>query len=109
MAMGKINALFKELRGALGKEIVIKQYKGKTVITAFPGRTKKKPTKLQLLYRDDFAAGVKYAQAILQDKTKRKAYEKKVKAGQSVYHYAIAEYKKKFGLKKTGAGKGRQG
>lgn len=100
MAIGKINALFKELKGALGKQIVIKQYRGKTVVTAYPVHVKRKPTPLQKLYRDDFAAGVKYAQVILKDKAKKKIYEKKVKSGQSVYHYAIAEYKKKFGLKK---------
>lgn len=79
MAIGKMTALFKELRGALGKDIVIKQYRGKTVITAYPVLAKKKHSPLQKLYRDDFAAGVKYAQGILQDKAKKKAYEKKVK------------------------------
>jgi hypothetical protein len=103
MATGSLHALFKELRGALGKQIVIKQYKDKTVITAYPsnsGMKKKKPTKLQSIYRDDFAKGVKYAQAILRDRAKKKAYEKKVRPGQSVYNYAIAEYKKKYGVKK---------
>jgi hypothetical protein len=63
MATGNLNALFKELKGALGKQIVIKQYQGKTVITAYPTSVgkKKKPTKLQSLYRDDFAKAVKYA------------------------------------------------
>jgi hypothetical protein len=100
MATGDLNALFKQLRGALGKQIVIKQYKGKTVITAYPVSSKKKPSKLQSLYQQDFAKGVKYAQDILRNPAKKKAYEKKVKPGHSVYNYAIAEYKKKYGLKK---------
>jgi hypothetical protein len=100
MAIGKINPLYKELRGALGKQIVIKQYRGKMVITGFPSYIKRKPTPLQKLYRDDFAAEVKYAQGILRDRVKKKLYEKEVKPGQSVYHYAITEYKKKYGLKK---------
>ena len=103
MAIGKLSAIFKELKGAVGKEIVIRQVKGKTVITAYPVPIKRKPSKLQQLYRDDFTAAVKYAQAIQRDKKKRKAYEMKVKNGQSVYHYAIAEYKKKYGLKKGGS------
>ncbi len=102
MATGSLHAIFKELKGALGKQIVIKQYKDKTVITAYPSpsKQKKKPTKLQSIYRDDFAKGVQYAQAILRDPAKKKAYEKKVRPGQSVYNYAIAEYKKKYGVKK---------
>lgn len=100
MAIANLNALFKELKGALGKQIVIKQYKGKTVISAYPSPSKKKPTKLQKAYRDDFAKAVKYAQGILNDPKKKKAYEKKTAAGQTVYNYAIAEYKKKYGMKK---------
>ena len=100
MAIGKISALFKELKGALGKEIVIRQVRGKTVITAYPVYVKRKPSPLQKLYRDDFTAAVKYAQAIHRDPKKRRAYARIVKKGQSVYHYAIAEYKKKYGLKK---------
>jgi hypothetical protein len=103
MATGNLNSLFKELRGGLGKQIVIKQYKGKTVITAFPSsstKKKKKPTPLQSLYREDFKAGVKYAQAIIRDPVKKKAYAKKLRPGQTVYNYAIAEYKKKYGVKK---------
>jgi len=100
MAIAKINALFKELRGAIGKEIVIRQVRGKTVITAYPVYSKRKPTPLQKLYRDDFTKAVQYAKGIMSDPVKRKAYEKKAKGRQSVYHYAIAEYKRKYGLKK---------
>jgi hypothetical protein len=100
MAIANLNALFKELKGALGKQIVIKQYKGKTVITSYPSTKKRKPTKLQTIYRDDFAKGVKYAQDILANPAKKKAYAKKTSPGQSVYNYAIAEYKKKYGVKK---------
>lgn len=101
MAIAKINALFKELSGALGKELVIKQYRNKTVVCVYPSAKKRKPTKLQQLYRDDFKAAVKYAQAIVRDPVRNKAYTKKLKAGEDVYHYAIREYKKKYGLKKS--------
>lgn len=36
MATASLTALFKELRGKLGKDLIIKQYKGKTVITTAP-------------------------------------------------------------------------
>lgn len=100
MATGNLNVLFKELKGALGKQIIIKQYKNKTVITAYPVTIKRKPTKLQTVYRNDFTKAVKYAQDIVRTPAKKKAYAKKVKPGQTVYNFAIAEYKKKFGVKK---------
>lgn len=100
MAIANLNALFKELKGALGKQIVIKQYKSKTVITAYPVTKKRKPTQLQKIFQNDFTKAVKYAQAIVRDPVKKKAYAKKVKPGQTVYNYAIAEYKKKYGVKK---------
>jgi hypothetical protein len=37
---------------------------------------------------------VAYAQAINNDPVKKAAYAQKVKKGQSVYHYAIQEYRK---------------
>jgi hypothetical protein len=100
MAIANLNALFKELKGALGKQIVIKQYKNKTVVTAYPSSGNNKPSRLQSLYQKDFAKAVKYAQAIINDPVKKKAYAKKIKTGQTVYHFAIAEYKKKYGVKK---------
>lgn len=98
-----MNALFKQLRGALGKQIVIKQYKDKTVITAYPKtstKKKKKPSPVQTIQQNDFAKAVQYAQEIIYNPAKKKAYAKKVRPGQTVYNYAIAEYKQKFGVKK---------
>jgi|APGre2960657404_1045060.scaffolds.fasta_scaffold42811_1 hypothetical protein len=102
MAIANLNVLFKELKGALGKQIVIKQYKykTKTVIAAYSSPGNNKPSRLQSLYQKDFAKAVKYAQAIINDPVKKKAYAKKIKTGQTVYHFAIAEYKKKYGVKK---------
>lgn len=101
MATASLTALFKELRGKLGKDLIIKQYKGKTVITTAPAKSKKKkkPTPLQSLYREDFTKGVKYAQAITHDPVKKKAYAKKTAPGQTVYNYAISEYTRKYGVK----------
>lgn len=98
MAKSDNNILLQQLRGAIGKQLVIKQYGDKTVITAYPDTPKKKRrSALQKLQQDEFKAAVKYAQAILRDPVKKKAYAKKVKKGQLVYHYAISEYKRKKG------------
>ena len=43
------------------------------------------------------AEAVKFAQSVIRDPVKKKAYAKKVKAGQAVYHYALQQYLKKSG------------
>lgn len=97
MAKSDTNFLLQQLRGAIGKQLVIKQYGTKTVITAYPDTAKKKKrSPLQKLQQETFTAAVKYAQAILRDPVKKKAYAQKVKKGQQVYHYAISEYKRKM-------------
>jgi hypothetical protein len=110
MAILSNNSLLAALSGKLGN-VVIKQYKNRTVITVLPSKKKKskrKPTPLKKLNEDNFGAAVKYAQGIIRDMKLKKAYEKKVAPGQSVYNYAISEYSKKYGIhagKKKGARK----
>jgi hypothetical protein len=89
------NELLKGVSGKLG-ELVIKQYKYGIVISKKPSFNKRrKKTELQKLKQDNFKKAVKYAQSILKDVKKKKAYAKKLKKGASVYHAAIKEYLKK--------------
>jgi hypothetical protein len=74
---------------------VVKRYGNKTVITAYPDMSGVKPSKLRKVKRKVFADAVAYAQAINNDPVKKALYKKKVKKGQTVYHYAIKEYLKK--------------
>jgi hypothetical protein len=92
MAHGKGNFLLQGISGNIGKEIVIKQYKGYTVIGRFPHMPKKRNTELQLLYEERFKAAVKYAQAINRNPVLKQAYASKLKPGQRVYNYAVKEY-----------------
>jgi len=86
------SALLKEISGALGKQIVLKQVKGKTVVSQYPDMSKVKPSTLQKAKRNLFKEAVKYAQEINRDPLQKAHYLKKVKEGQSVYHYALKEY-----------------
>lgn len=95
MANGKDSLLLNKVKGQIGKQIVVKQYGNKTVITAYPDMSNIKPSKLQKKKRKSFADAVSYAQTILKDPVKKAAYAKKVKKGQTVYHYAIKEFLKK--------------
>ncbi len=54
-----------------------------------------KSSKLQKLKQGVFAKAVAYAQAIIRDPDNKKAYAKKLKKGESVYHAALKEYLKK--------------
>jgi hypothetical protein len=87
------------MRGRIGKDIVIKQYGKKTVISKYPDMSKVKRTKLQKVYQKRFAEAVAYAQAINRNPKKKAAYAKKAGKGKSVYHFALKEYFKKNKLR----------
>lgn len=89
------NPLFKDMSGALNKQMVVKQYDYGTVVSVMPDMSKVKPSQLQKYKRSVFAEGVAYAQSILRDPKKKAAYQKKLKKGESVYHKALQEYLKK--------------
>jgi hypothetical protein len=92
MAESVNSILLHNLRGQIGKQMVVKQYGRKTVVTKYPDMSKVKPSKLQKAKRNDFAEAVAYAQSILHDSVKKKAYAKKLKKGVSVYQAAIREW-----------------
>ena len=92
MANANENLILKNVRGQIGKQFIVKQYRGKTILTAYPNMPKDKPTALQLLYRKRFADAMKYANSIKADPVLNALYETKVKPGQKVVNYAIAEY-----------------
>lgn len=95
MAKTGNNPLLHQLRGQIGKQIVIKQYNNKTVVTAYPDMSAVKPSKLQKARRKTFAKAVAYARAINNDPAKKAQSGRKVKKGQRVYNYAIREYLQK--------------
>ena len=92
MAHSKESIILHKMRGAIGKQIVVKQYGNKTVITAYPDMSKVKPSKLQKLKRKKFAAAIEYARSIINDPVKKETYTKKLKKGARVYNAAIKEF-----------------
>jgi hypothetical protein len=92
MAITRDNILFQGMSGYLGKQLVVKQYATKTVVTKYPDMSNVKPSAKQLEEKSRFSKAVKYAQAILHNPALKATYLSKVAAGQSVYHYAIKEY-----------------
>ena len=91
--MARLNSnLFLGITGAIGKQLVFKKYGDKTVVTSYPDMSKVKPSELQEVKRKGFADAVAYAKNISRNPEKKAEYLKKVKAGESVYQFALKEY-----------------
>ena len=92
MARTKSSFILKDVSGAIGKELVIKQYASGTVITAYPDMSRTKTSDLQQLKQKHFAKAVAYAQSIVRNPVLKKASTKKLKKGERVYNAAIKDY-----------------
>jgi hypothetical protein len=92
MAYSERSFVLRHVRGQIGKQIVIKQYGKKTVITAYPNMSGIKPSTLQKQKRNKFSEAVAYARRIIDNPALKAAYAKKLKKGQRVYNAAIREF-----------------
>ena len=81
------------IRGQVGKKLVFKRYKNKTIISKFPDMSRVKPSKAQKKKRTVFAKAVLYAQSILGNPKLKAAKDKeRRKKGRTLYHHLIGEY-----------------
>src|SRR5687767_14311964 len=79
--------------GAVAKTVVVKQYKKYgAVLTKYPDMSKVVRTQKQKAATALFATAVAYAQDIIHNPDKKKAFAKKLEKGGSVYHAAIKEF-----------------
>ena len=62
------------------------------MVTKYPDMSRVKPSQQQKEKRKTFAEAVAYARAINNDPKQKAAYLKKVKKGESVYHFALKEF-----------------
>ena len=95
MAKGNGNILLQNIRGRIGKELVIKQYANGIVIAKYPripSRKRKVLPPLKRLCENRFADAVKFAQGILRNHDLRVQYEGRQAPGQTLYHYLISNY-----------------
>jgi hypothetical protein len=54
---------------------------------------------MQKMKQSIFADAVAYAQNIIRDRARKKAWQQKLKKGETVYHAAIKDYMKKHKVK----------
>lgn len=95
MAVVNNNSILAALKGALGKEIVFKQYRDKTVVAKYPDMSHLKPTEPQKKQRAKMKEANVYASMVCKDAKLRKKYEKKLIAGESVYQRARRDFLRK--------------
>jgi hypothetical protein len=79
-------------RGAIGKMVVVKQYAGKTVLTAYPDMRSITPSGKQQQKRQAFAEAAAYASRINNDPVQKALFAKTLPPGTSVYHAALRYY-----------------
>ena len=89
------NILLKGAKGKIGKNLIIKNYGEKTVISKYPDMSAVKYNDLQKQTQRCFAEAVAYARSIINDPVKKAEYRKKLPEGKQVYYAAIQEFLKR--------------
>ena len=70
MAISK-NPLIKGVRGSIGKQVVYREYFGKTIVSAHPDMSGRKPSPKQILQNDRMRKANMEVKMILNDEQKR--------------------------------------
>ncbi|GJH40449.1 hypothetical protein RCZ04_09990 [Capnocytophaga sp. HP1101] len=89
------NVILNGLSGMIGKTFVFRKFKGQTVVSKAPSKSRVPASEAQLGCRSKFQEAVRYAQLVLKNPQLRASYETlpKVKNGNtSVYHAAITAF-----------------
>ncbi|MDP1620912.1 MAG: hypothetical protein Q8M08_01100 [Bacteroidales bacterium] len=84
--------LTKNYSGIFGNQVVLRNRRGKSVMTIPLNKPKKEPTEKQRKVRENFKLASLYAQNILQDPDMLVAYTAKARNGLSAYIVAMTDY-----------------
>jgi hypothetical protein len=94
MAHSNNSVITGKLSGSLGKEIVFREWDGKTVVAKSPKRRNKESSADQLEVQERFLIASRYATAVTNgpDQTMAEAYALVLKPRQNVYSRAMADF-----------------
>lgn len=94
MAHANNSIITGKFQGMLGKELVFREWDGKTVVAKAPRRRKGEPTPEQVKTQDNFLLGARYAKAIASgaDPGLLEAYKATLKPRQNVYSRALEDF-----------------
>lgn len=93
MAHSNNSVITGKLQGTLGKELVFREWEGKTVVAKAPKRRKGEPSPAQAEKQERFLLASRYARAIInsEDKSMAEAYATALKPRQNVYSRALED------------------
>ncbi len=94
MANSNNSVITGKLRGALGKELVFREWEGKTVVAKAPKPRKGKPNPAQVQIQERFLLASRYAKAVMQgqDQGIRDAYTAALRPRQNLYSRAVEDF-----------------
>jgi hypothetical protein len=88
----ELSFLYKLIRGAIGKEYVIKHYSYGAIRTKYPDMSRIIASAKQRKCRDIFKEAVAYAKQVIADPAGKKAWQKRIRRSNGVYNDAIKFY-----------------
>jgi hypothetical protein len=83
------NILLRGLSGSIDKTIVIKNYRGKTIVCKYPRMRKVEPSEKQKRQTEKMKEAVAFARGILKNEKLSAQYARKAKKSLSLYHYLV--------------------
>ena len=94
MAHSNNSIITGKFRGPLGKEIVFRDWKGKTIVAKSPKARSRKPSIAQAASLEKFQLASRYAKSVITnaDKAMEDAYARVLKPRQNVYSRALEDF-----------------
>jgi hypothetical protein len=94
MANSNNSVITGKFKGMLGKELVFRNWEGKTVVAKAPKRKQGDPSAKQAVIQEKFLLASRYARSVVQrqDKTLATAYTAVLRPRQNVYSRALEDF-----------------
>ena len=86
------NNLLSGFSGKIGKDFIIKQYNGNTIVSKYPDMSKVVHTKKQKKVQTKFAKAVAFAREVINNPTLKVQWQLNMPKGKTVYHTALKWY-----------------
>lgn len=92
MANANKSIVISKLNGMLGKELVFRDWAGKTIVAKAPGSRSKPASPAQAIIQERFQLGTRYAKAVQQNPELSAAYAMALKPRQHIYSRALEDF-----------------
>jgi hypothetical protein len=92
--MATKSQLTKTYSGIFGNQVVLRNRRGRIVMTILPPRPKTPPTAAQLAVRERLKLAARYASAAMKDPVLRARYAAKARKGRSAFLLALIDFLK---------------